>query len=152
MIGVLKKEVTNIDKDFFAIQNLNKLVNTTTNNCLFCNGVNPRFVLNVQTNMLQTSFSHTFNGILITDELPLVDELIHISYAKKKFLYIYHLDWMYLPNLNYSHLHKAFHNDNIDIIARNTQHARLIEDVFKKPKYIMNEWDYNVLIEIDSNE
>ena len=152
MIGILKTEIKNIDKDFFAIKNLNSLVNTTTNGCLFCNAIDPMFTLDVRTNVLQRSFSHTFNGIIITDELDATEDLIHISYAKSKFLYLYRLDWLYLNNLQYKTLQRVLLHDRIELIARNKEQANMVADLFKKPKYIMNEWNYETLIEIDQNE
>tara|TARA_B100000029_G_scaffold510087_2_gene600788 strand:- start:685 stop:1146 length:462 start_codon:yes stop_codon:yes gene_type:complete len=152
MIGILKNNIVNSDKDFFAIKNLNELVNTRTNNCLFCNGIDPTFILNVRTNVLQKSFAHTFNGVIITDELEGIEDLINISYAQAKFLYLYRLEWMNLKNISYSDLKKGLLNNNIELIARNKQHADIIEQLFKKPKYVMPEWDYHTLIEIDNNE
>ena len=152
MIGVLKNSVRNIDKDFFAIKNLNSLVNTTTNTCLFCNEIDPSFALEVRTNVLQKCFAHTFNGIIISDEFEGIEDLINISYAKSKFLYLYRLDWMYLNTIHYAMLKRGLLNEHIELIARNEHQAKIIEQIFKKPKYIMPEWNYQTLIEIDQNE
>ena len=53
MIGILKTEIKTIDRDYFVVDNLNKLTYTTTNNSLFCNDVHPNFPLYINTNMLQ---------------------------------------------------------------------------------------------------
>ena len=152
MIGILKTEVNNTDRDFFAVKNLNQLVNTTTNACLFCNHINNEFQLPVLTNVLQRSHCYSFNGILITDDLIRAQDLIHTTYAKKRFLYLYHLDWPFITQLQFHHINSIFFNDNIELIARSVSHAKLIEDLFKKPKYIMKEWDYQTLMELDQNE
>ena len=152
MIGILKTEIKTIDRDYFVVDNLNKLTYTTTNNSLFCNDVHPNFPLYINTNMLQRVSAHSFSGILITDELNLTQDLINITYAKKKFLYLYNLDWMYVQNPQFSFLKSALLNDRIELIARTKQHFDIIQGLFKTPKYIMSEWDYKTLIEIDSNE
>ena len=152
MIGILKTEIKTIHRDYFVVDNLNKLTYTTTNNSLFCNDVHPNFPLYINTNMLQRVSAHSFSGILITDELNLTQDLINITYAKKKFLYLYNLDWMYVQNPQFSFLKSALLNDRIELIARTKQHFDIIQGLFKTPKYIMSEWDYKTLIEIDSNE
>jgi len=152
MIGILKTEIKNIDRDYFAIDNLNKLTYTTTNNALFCNDVHPNFPLYVNTTMLQRISAHSFSGILITDELNLAQDLLHITYAKKKFLYLYNLDWMYIQHPHFTFFKTILLNDNIELIARTQRQFSMIQNLFKTPKYIMPEWDYKTLIKIDQNE
>ena len=152
MIGILKTDIKNIDRDYFAIDSLNKLTYTTINNSLFCNDVHPKFPLYINTTMLQRVSAHSFSGILITDELNLAQDLIHITYAKKKFLYLYNLDWMYIKNPQFSFFKSALLNENIELIARTQEHFQIIKNLFKTPKYIMSEWDHKTLIEIDTNE
>jgi len=152
MIGILKNNITNIDKDYFAIKNLNSLVNTTTTSCLFCNEIDSSFILGVHTNIFHKSYAHSFNGTIITDELEGIEDLINMSYPKSKFLYLYRLDWMYLNTVHYAMLKRGLLNEHIELIARNEHQAKIIEQVFKKPKYIMPEWNYQTLIEIDQNE
>ena len=152
MIGILKTSLQNIDKDFFAIHNLNKLTETTTASCLFCNNINDDFELQISTNILHRSHAFRFNGILITDDLTRSQDLINTTYAKKRFLYLYHLEWPYINNLHFAQIQRTMLNDDIELIARSHSHAELIENLFKKPKYIMPEWDYETLIEVDKNE
>ena len=152
MIGIIKNQLTNTDKDYLAISSLNQLTYSTTNACIFCDSVDPSFQLPILTNMLQKVSAFSFQGILITDELSLAEELSNITYAKKRFLYPYHLDWTYTPNLQFTNIRKAFLNDNIELIARSTSHAQFLTNLFKPPKYIMPQWDQQVLIEINNNE
>ena len=152
MIGILKDVVANIDKDFFAIHDLNLLSQTNTAGSLFCTQVVENFPLPIKSNMLQKSHMFNFNGILITDDLMESQNFIHSTYAKKRFLYLYHLEWPYINNLRFGHVNKILLNENIELIARSPSHADLIEKLFKKPKYIMPEWDYKILIQINNNE
>lgn len=152
MIGILKSTLQNVDKDFFAVNSLNQLLKTSTNACLFCDHIDNNFKLQAYTNVLQRVNMFRFNGILITDNLGRCQDLVNASYAKKRFLYLYHLEWLYINNLEYAHIKKILLNDNIELIARTKSHAELIESLFKKPKYVMPEWDYKTLVEIDNNE
>ena len=69
MIGILKTAIQNIDRDFFAIDNINKLSETGTTNCVFCDHVDPNFILPINTNILQRTNCFNFQDIIITDEL-----------------------------------------------------------------------------------
>ena len=151
MLGILKSSLQNTDKDFFMIHNLNKLVHTSTNSCVFCDEAG-NATTSLLTNVLQRIQILYFNGIVITDDLTEAQSLIHIPNAKKRFLYLYHVEWPYINNLHFKHLDSVFLHDHIDLIARSDSHAKLIEQVFKAPKYVMPEWDYKTLIRIDQNE
>ena len=152
MIGILKTSLQNIDKDFFAVYNINKLKQTNTPNCIFCDYVDKNFLLPIETNILHRAHAFTFSDIIITDDLVRSQDLFNITYAKKRFLYLYHLEWPHIDNLKFSHIQRILLHNNIELIARSQPHAELIENLFKKPKYIMSEWDYKTLVEIDQNE
>ena len=152
MIGILKTSLQNTDKDFFAIRSLNQLMQTSTNACLFCDYIDNDFKLQVDTNVLQRANMFKFNGILITDNLARSQDFVHSTYAKKRFLYLYHLEWPYIEQLSFTHIKSILLNDDIGLIARSVTHAKLITQLFKKPEYIMPELNYKTLIEIDHNE
>jgi len=152
MIGILKGPVDNKDKDFFALYNLNRLSKTKHGACLFCDHISDNFALPAETNVLQRTHVFNFNGIVITDDLMYAQDLLYITYAKKRFIYLYHLDWPYIQELKFAHLNRILLHENIELIARSEEHFQLIEHLFKKPRYIMAEWDYHTLIEIDENE
>ena len=152
MIGILKTSLQNNDKDFFTIHNINKLTSTNTTSCIFCDNIDPNFILPIKATVLQRANAFDFRGMLITDELVRAQDLINITYPKKRFLYLYHLEWPHITELKFTHIQRILLNDNIELIARSNSHAELIEHLFKKPKYIMPEWDYKTLIEINQNE
>ena len=153
MIGILKGDVDNTkDKDFFAIESLNRLAYTTTSACLFCDIISPDLTVSINTNVFKRAHMFNFNGTVITDDLMRSQDLLYAPYAKKRFLYLYHLDWPYIQDIKFAYINRVLLNDSIELIARSESHASLIEKLFKKPKYIMSEWDYKVLVEIDNNE
>mgnify|MGYP003139821144 CR=1 FL=1 len=153
MIGILKGDIDNAkDKDFFAIESLNTLAYTTTSACLFCDVVSPHFTFPINTNIFKRAHVFNFDGTVITDDLMRSQDLLYTPYAKKRFLYLYHLDWPYIQDIKFTYINRVLLNENIELIARSDSHASLIEQLFKKPKYIMPEWDHKVLIEIDNNE
>ena len=152
MIGVLKGEVDNKDKDLLAVLKLNKLAKTKTAACLFCDHVSDNFSIPLNTNVLQRTHAFNFNGTIITDDLMQSQDLLYATYAKKRYIYLYHLEWPFINGLKFAHLARVFLNDSVELIARSQEHFELIEHLFKRPKHIMQEWDYTKLIEIDENE
>jgi len=152
MLGILKGSIRHTDNDFLTIQSLNNLMDTSTTSCLFCDDIDKNIVLSIRATILQRVHVLYFNGIVITDDLMQAQDFINITNSHKRFLYLYHLDWSFIPNLQFSHIRKILLHDHIELIARSDSHAKLIEQMFKPPKYVMPEWDYKTLIEIDNNE
>ena len=103
MLGILKSSVQNTDKDFFMIHNLNQLVHTSTNSCVFCDEAGTT-TTSLLTNVLQRIQILYFNGVVITDDLTEAQSLIHIPNAKKRFLYLYHVEWPYINDLHFKHI------------------------------------------------
>ena len=151
MIGIIKDTVQPLAKDIMAVENLNQLSDNNVNSYLFCNSIANSFPLEINTTVLQKAQVLDFNGIVLTDDLMVAQELIHLPYAIKRYIYFYDLDWKYINNFSFSHISNLLFHDNIDIIVRSKSHYNLVESLFKKPSYIMEEWDYKTLKEIDQN-
>tara|TARA_B100000745_G_C19904521_1_gene303160 strand:+ start:113 stop:571 length:459 start_codon:yes stop_codon:yes gene_type:complete len=152
MIGILKSSINDSDQNFFIANALRQLASTSTQSCLFCDDIQTSKVPVMYTNIFPRIQVFYCNDILITDDLSEAQSLPHIPNAKKRFLYLYHLEWSYIPDLHFNQLQPILLNDDIELIARSDSHAKLISELFKEPKYIMPEWNYKTLIEIDNNE
>lgn len=152
MIGILKSNVHDTDNNLFMIESLNQLIRTSTSACLFCDHHSVNKASQIHTSIFPQVQVLYFNDILITDDLTQAQSLLNVPNARKRFIYLYHLEWAYIESLQWSHLESILLNDNIGLIARSERHAKLITDLFKKPQYIMPEWDYETLIRIDNDE
>mgnify|MGYP003146815145 CR=1 FL=1 len=152
MIGILMQNIHPSPKNIFAVKNINKLNERGTSSILFHDFIPFNFPVPVKTNMLQRAEAFNFNGTVITDDIMLAQEVRSMVYAKARYLYLYDLDWTRIDNLYFKHLKPLFLNDNIELIARSKTHYKIITDLFKKPKYIMEHWDARILEEIDKNE
>jgi hypothetical protein len=150
MIGVLTDKIQFNQKSIFLVKNFNQL-NKTNNCCIFCNEMHNRPV-DVHFNIMPQIKSYCFQGTLITDSLLLTQVLHYNIYTKKKYYYVWNLDWIHLDNLFFGQLKIPFYNNEIELIARSQSHADLLEKLFKKPKYIMEDWDWKVLQRIDEDE
>jgi len=152
MIGILKSLVHDTDQNFFMIESLNQLTHTSTQSCLFCDEHNTKVASQININIFPRIQVLYFNDILITDDLTEAQSLLNIPNARKRFIYLYHLEWPYIEQLQFKHIESLLINDNIELIARSESHSQLISQLFKKPKYIIPEWDYKSLIRIDQDE
>ena len=152
MIGIYKSSINDSDQNFFMINNLNKLGHTSTQSCLFYDVQNIKISSQIHINTFPRVQALYFDDILITDELTEAPALLNIPNARKRFIYLYHLEWPYIQNTHFKQLESILINDNIELIARSESHSQLISQLFKKPKYIMPEWDYKSLIRIDQDE
>tara|TARA_R100000963_G_C4588115_1_gene66385 strand:+ start:80 stop:538 length:459 start_codon:yes stop_codon:yes gene_type:complete len=151
MIGLLAGTVYDSPKNILAIKNLNALNEHGVQSCLFCDIVERNFSVPVKTNALQRAQAFNFNGTIITQELPLVQDLKNIVYATKRYIYLYDMDWMRIKDLQFSHIRETLLHEDIDIVVRSDSHYEIVSRLFKTPVAIMKYWDVNLLKELDSN-
>lgn len=126
------------------ISNINRL--SQHNLChVFASSLIP--VLN--TNVLQRYEAFHFNGTIITDSFRLSQQLRHLGYCKKRYYYIKNYEWMNAQRLPYSIIKNTLLHPNIDLIINDMSQLKTIEEITnKKIKYVMNNWDLNVLGQI----
>ena len=150
MIGVVTDKLLFSQSSIFLVKNLNEL-NKVRNCSIFCNEMHERPV-DICFNIMQQIKSYQFEGTLITDNLLLTQALHYNIYTKKKYYYVWNFDWILLDDLRFKQLTIPFLNDEIELIARSESHAEVLEKLFKKPKYIMEDWDWEVLQRIGQDE
>ena len=130
--------------DSHMIDSINKL--NQHNRChIFAGSLIPV----AQTNVLQRYEAFHFNGIMITDSFRLSQQLKHLGYCKKRYYYIKNYEWMNAQRLPYSIMKNTLLHPNIDLIINDMSQLKTIEEITnKKIKYVMNNWDLNVLGQI----
>ena len=148
MIGVLKSHLSPSPKNILAVRALNELGESGVTSCLFYDYLPPEFPVEVQTNMLQKAEAFNFGEIVIADDLIVCQQLVNLVYASKRYFYVYDLDWGRIDSLRLDHLKPMLMNDSVELIARSESHSKIISALFKKPKYIMSNWDSRVLKKI----
>jgi hypothetical protein len=100
----------------------------------------------LQCNVLQKLEAFHFNGHMITSDLRLCQQLANLGYTKKRYLYIKDYIWNYMPELHLSQLEDTLLNEHIDLIVNDYQQMKIVSEITNKiPKYIMNDWDINIL-------
>ena len=117
-----------------------------SNQCMvFSEGLIP----GIATNTLQRYEAFHFNGIIITDSFRLSQQLPHLGYCKKRYYYLQNYEWMNAQRLPYRIMKNTLLHPSIDLIVQDASQIKLIEELTnKKVKYVMNNWDVNVLRQI----
>lgn len=68
-----------------------------------------------------------FPGPLVATSLLLATKIVDFPISKKKFLYVWDLEWLYNKNEDFLSFASIYQNKNIHLIARNEDHASAIE-------------------------
>ncbi|MHA2343904.1 MAG: hypothetical protein ACXADW_18730 [Candidatus Hodarchaeales archaeon] len=118
-----------------------------------CNVFSSTLIPSLQTNVMQRYEAFHFNGKIITDNFRLCQQLPHLGYCKKRYYYIQNYEWMNAQQLPYRIMKNTLLHPNIDLIVNDQSQVKLIEELTnKKVQYVMNNWDINVLRQIDERE
>ena len=123
-------------------------INTYSKNNL-CTVFYSALIPSLNTNVMQRYEAFHFNGTIITNNFRLCQQLPHLGYCKKRYYYITNYEWMNAQQLPYRIMKNTLLNPHIDLIVNDQSQVKLIEELTnKKVKYIMNNWDVNVLRQI----
>jgi hypothetical protein len=87
-------------------------------------------------------------GVAIATDLTTAQRLIRVTGPKKKYFYIWNLEWVNMPNINYDIMSSIYNHKDIELIARSESHSKLIEKMWRKPKFIMDDFDVDTLRKI----
>jgi len=144
MIGFLLENGNN--------QNTVQVINTWSRQKR-CNVFSSTLIPSLQTNVMQRYEAFHFNGKIITDNFRLCQQLPHLGYCKKRYYYIQNYEWINAQQLPYRIMKNTLLHPNIDLIVNDQNQVKLIEELTnKKVQYVMNNWDINVLRQIDERE
>ena len=53
------------------------------------------------------------------------------------------MEWTNAPALRYEDLKKIYLNDDMDLIVSNSKDYKIISNLFKKPKHIIEDWNFS---------
>jgi len=95
---------------------------------------------------LQPLRAYNFKETLIASDIRTAEFAVNLSLPRKKFFYIRSCEWVRATSLLYEDLKKIYLNDNMDLIVSNSKDYKLISNLFKKPKYIVEDWDFEELL------
>jgi len=84
-----------------------------------------------------------FRGSLLATNLKCANILLDLKIPKKKYFYVWDLEWLYRTDMTFEQYSRIYQNDNLELIARSQEHATIIENCWKKPIDIIKDFDYD---------
>jgi len=87
-----------------------------------------------------------YDGIVIATDLETAETLINCPCPQKKFFYVWDLEWLY-STYHHQYLKNIYLSD-IELIARNKDHADIIKKCWKAPRYTMDNFGAETLKQI----
>lgn len=150
--GIWVDNIGKSQKGHYIIKSINEIVKDHFNDIiLFYNEFDnimavPKFAI------LQDSEVWGFDGLVIATSFNTAKKLISCPSPTKKFFYVWDLEWLNIENLNYVDFQNVYQNDSLDLIARSSYHAELLEKCWKQPVGIVEDFDAEQLRKILSGE
>lgn len=135
-------------KSFYLIKEFNKTINDhkICVSAFFEKSTIP--VIPVMFSCKSTSFISGYHYNAISTTISEADILLKSGNNAKKFLYLWDLEWLYVPQ-NYSHVCKILLDDRLSIITRSDSHAKLIENFCNKKSIgVVDNWNMQDLIKV----
>ena len=95
--------------------------------------------------MMQTMHLWGFNGDIITTDVESTYTTLRIPTIKRRFFYVWNLEWVY--NRDYfTYYSKVYNNDDVELIARSQSHFDILEQCWKKPIGIIDDFNYREIL------
>ena len=101
-----------------------------------------------QFTMLQDVEIFGYEGILIANDLSTAQKVVNAPRAKRKLLYMWDLEWQYNPNIKFKDLRGVYLHPELELIASTEEYAKIIEQCWKKPIAIVEEFDHDKLVRL----
>ena len=87
-----------------------------------------------------------YDGITIATDLETAETLINCPCPIKKFFYVWNLEWLY--NTHHYRVLQNIYQSDLELIARNKDHAKLLKQYWKEPSYTMDNFNISDLKKI----
>lgn len=88
------------------------------------------------------------DGVAIATDLKTASRLLKCIGPTKKYLYVWNLEWVQQQNVNFEAVSTVYMDPNLELIAKSEYHAKLLEKVWRKPAFVMEDFEPTILREI----
>lgn len=149
-LGIFTNDLSMSQKGYYLIKNLNDLVDKHPlwNICVFRTirsplPVKPNFAIMAQGD------GWGFEGVVISTDLDTTYKIKQLFRPQKRYFYVWELEWLYMDDIVlYSTLVPVLLDPDVELITRSEEHNLAIQNAWKKPKFIMDNFDYKILEKI----
>lgn len=149
-LAILTQTVGHSQLNYFLTQNFNIIIDNFDDVYAACffetSGILP---YHHKFPIMHIAEAFEWPGTIVATSLSTLDKMLHFPYSKKKYFYVWDLEWIRLQNKYHKVLAGLYRNPNIELIARSQEHADIIDECWnKKPKLIMENFSWKKLTEI----
>lgn len=99
--------------------------------------IHPVAVPNFSTMNISEAFD--YHGALVATSLRTAYKMLKCPGTRKKYFYVWDLEWTKPTNVNFASLNSIYNNPSIELIARSQPHADILELCWKKPVGIVED-------------
>lgn len=82
---------------------------------------------------MNMSEAYDYKGVLVATSLQTAIKMLKCPGTRKKFFYVWDLEWTRPQNKNFSVLKDIYNNPSIELISRSPNHDKIIELCWRKP-------------------
>jgi hypothetical protein len=135
---------------FYVIKALNELLTHqySISATVFVNEHRPSFAAHLFP-IMHTGEAFEWSGTIIATTLSSAYKIIDFPGTKKKFFYVWDLEWLRLNIMDHKFLYHIYHNPRLKLIARSIEHANIIEEAWNvKPTIIIEDFEINSILNI----
>lgn len=106
--------------------NLSVLSNHTLDICVFVENM-VQLAFQQYFPIMSMYYAYSYEGPLVATSLTTAKKLMGFPVNNQKFFYVWDLEWTQIKDKKYRELAEIYQNKSINLLARSTQHAKLIE-------------------------
>ncbi len=141
-LGILTNSIGNSQKSISMYHNINTLCDNCFDlDCIVFETDSEYCKQHNKFPIMHSVEALDYDGVLISTDIMSTYLLNKCLTAKKKYFYIWDIDW-HLQNKPLQFIKSTYMNPEINLIARSKDHAKIISKIFKEPKYIVEDFNY----------
>lgn len=130
--------------NYCAITNINKFMKQNYKTDIICfyeNTIKQSIPLDAAS--MQSVELWGYDGPVIATNLNLAHDICKIPSIKKRFFYVWDLEWYYMDDKNFEKLQEVYCNPDLTLITRNADYANILDSVWNANAYDIVE-DFNL--------
>ena len=89
-----------------------------------------------------------FDGWAISTSIPTTQKLISAACPRRKFFYLWQLEWLYNSEISFDFLSKVYTHPDIELLTRSKAEFDIIERIWRRPNSILEDFSHEQLLEL----
>lgn len=89
-----------------------------------------------------------YTNPLISTDLVTTSNLLRYFGCRRKFFYVYDLEWLHILNKNYSEYANLYRDSSLTLLCRSESHKKILLNNFDKEVKVVGDFNINKIAEI----